>query len=222
MEVRYTVYNRRKFDDNRSIRVDSFPDTCPLCHYSLQADPITANMHERFLQIVFWCPREDCGSFFIGIYTHNDYITNFRLLVPSKHKPTEFGDEIKGVSPSFIEIYNQSLRAEKSEMILIAGVGYRKALEFLIKDFLIAYLDHPREEITKKHLGPCINDYIDDENIKNVAKRAAWLGNDEAHYDRKWEDKDISDLKKLIDATVFWMSHYILTQKMISEMPGPK
>ena len=41
-----------------------------------------------------------------------------------------------------------------------------------------------------------ISRYIDDSNIKNVAKRAVWLGNDETHYIRKWEDKDLSFLKK--------------------------
>jgi hypothetical protein len=36
------------------------------------------------------------------------------------------------------------------------------------------------------------------------------LGNDELHYVRKWENKDINDLKKLIDATL----HYISLEKL--------
>ena len=36
----------------------------------------------------------------------------------------------------FLTIYNQSLSAEDNNLDQIAGIGYRKALEFLIKDYL--------------------------------------------------------------------------------------
>lgn len=32
-----------------------------------------------------------------------------------------------------------------------------------------------------------------------------WLGNDETHYVRRWEEKDLSDLKRLISMTVSWI-----------------
>ena len=64
-----------------------------------------------------------------------------------------------------------------------------------------------------------ITKYIDDSNIKNVAKRAVWLGNDETHYIRKWEDKDLSFLTKLIDLTIHWIEAEELTKTMIEEMP---
>jgi len=48
-------------------------------------------------------------------------------------------------------------------------------------------------------LSACIQQYIDNEKIKLVSKRAVWIGNDETHYVRKWIEKDIEDLKRLID-----------------------
>ena len=54
--------------------------------------------------------------------------------------------------------------------------------------------------------------------MKECAKRAAWLGNDETHYTRKWEDKDVKDLKLLVHLTVNWIDNVLLTQKYISEM----
>jgi len=81
----------------------------------------------------------------------------------------------------------------------IAGPGYRKALEFLIKDYAShLYPDH-RDEIEDSFLGKVISEYIKEEKrIVEASKRATWLGNDETHYKRKWEDKDIHDLRELI------------------------
>jgi hypothetical protein len=50
------------------------------------------------------------------------------------------------------------------------------------------------------------------------AKRAAWLGNDEIHYVRKWEDRDINDLKILIELTCGWVRNNLLTEKYMAEM----
>lgn len=54
-------------------------------------------------------------------------------------------------------------------------------------------------------LGQCINDYIDDDKIKKSSKVSAWLGNDETHYIKKFEDKDINDLKRFIDTVVYFI-----------------
>jgi len=36
-----------------------------------------------------------------------------------------------------------------------------------------------------------------DTNVKAVANRATWLGNDETHYEKKYEQLDIKHLKEL-------------------------
>lgn len=47
-------------------------------------------------------------------------------------------------------------------------------------------------------MGKVIAEYIEEKRILEASKRAAWLGNDETHYKRKWEDRDIHDLRELI------------------------
>ncbi len=54
--------------------------------------------------------------------------------------------------------------------------------------------------------------------IKGMAERAIWLGNDETHYVRRWADKDIKDLKNLIDLTVYFISMKIKAKKYKKEM----
>jgi hypothetical protein len=125
------------------------------------------------------------------------------------------------ISPQFSEIYDQAYQAEQFGLSLIIGPAYRKSLEYLIKDYAISTVssDGDKEDILKSFLSSVIDKYIDDARIKRVAKRAAWLGNDETHYVRKWEDKDIEDLKLLISMTTDWIQLIELSKKFESDMP---
>lgn len=102
----------------------------------------------------------------------------------------------------------------------MVGIGLRKALEFLVKDFAISENPGKVDEIQKNLLGACIDKYINDTNVKECAKRAAWLGNDETHYVRKWGNKDIEDLKLLVRLTVNWLESHLLTKQYIASMPS--
>ena len=92
----------------------------------------------------------------------------------------------------------------------IAGIGYRKALEFLIKDYCIDKNKEQEEKIKKEPLSQVITNYILSDKIKNFAKASIWIGNDETHYVRKYEDKDIKDLKRFISATVAYITYELI------------
>jgi hypothetical protein len=132
-----------------------------------------------------------------------------------------FKPSITELSPDFCFIYNEAYAAEQMELNQISGVGYRKSLEFLVKDYLISLNSDKAENIKNNTLGNCIND-IEDTRIKEIAKRATWLGNDETHYIRKWESKDVSHLKILIDLCINWIDTDIETKKILEDMPDPK
>lgn len=157
-------------------------------------------------------------QFFLG----NAYNRSHAVLThtyPQSIQPKEFNSEIKDLSPDFVAIYNQSLHAEQEKLDRICGVGFRKALEHLLKDYIIS--EHPDKEETVKAIHSiqrCINEYIDNTDIKDMSERATWLGNDETHYVRKWEDKDIQDLKNLIDITVYFISMKIKAKRYKQEM----
>ena len=84
----------------------------------------------------------------------------------------------------------------------LCGIGYRKALEFLVKDYAIS--NHPefKEQIESFPLSKCITDYIDNEKIKTLAKASTWLGNDATHYVKIHESYGINDLKTFVHAFV--------------------
>jgi len=102
----------------------------------------------------------------------------------------------------------------------VAGVGYRKSLEYLIKDYCINQNPGREEDIKKRPVAQVIEGFVVNDNVKNCAKRAVWLGNDETHYVRKWLDKDVRDLKLLIQITVNLTRQEVITKNLLDEMSG--
>jgi hypothetical protein len=199
------------------VAYDKEPNKCPFCHDKITPRRYSAYNGTNGLEIVYRCSSDECQRVFIGIYENG---SPFRLIGTSIgiHEPRKFSNNIIDLSPNFAEIYNQALTSEHYKLEHISGIGYRKALEFLIKDYLISKFPDKEEKIKDKFLGKCIQQDVDNQNLKDIAERAAWLGNDETHYVRKWETKDVSDLKKLIDVSVHWIEMELLTEQYKSEM----
>ncbi|WP_243349019.1 DUF4145 domain-containing protein [Parabacteroides sp. FAFU027] len=209
---------------NGPVEIEGHPNHCPFCHQVITPNYLYGHLNYDTLEVILICPNNVCNKSFIGYYDeinipYNRYYQYNNQTSLGNLKEKEFSETINSISTNFTLIYNQSLAAEQYQLIEICGVGYRKALEFLIKEYLIQKNKSEQEKIEKKLLGSCINEYVDDVRIKKVAKRAVWLGNDETHYIRKWEGKDLSDLKKLIDLTVHWIEMEALTKSFEIEMP---
>lgn len=199
------------------------PEVCPVCVRSVC--PIQTNCGFVFgkrLEVVYRCPRAVCSRLFIAIYEINWYQgTKLIDIVPISNQATSYGPIILEISPTFAKIYSQAETAHSSKLDEIAGVGFRRSLEFLLKDYLIStHLDlEIQKQIKRQPLAACINNYVKNDNIKAVSSRAVWLGNDETHYVRKWENKDIGDLKKLISMTVNWIELEHHTLELQKDMP---
>lgn len=206
-------------------RLEQTPDTCPQCHRSVHPKLIAiASLRDlQKAQAVFRCTHQRCQQLFIGNYTASGgnasrWYWRLASVAPVSVQHTNFPETVSSVSPIFVQIFNQTVEAESRNLDQLVGIGLRKALEFLVKDFAVSENPGKEAEIRNTMLGNCISQYISDPNIKECAKRAAWLGNDETHYTRKWETKDVSDLKLLVRLTVNWIDNSLLTKKYISEM----
>lgn len=216
---------------NKNFRYNTDPDKCPICHRSIKPELLCSSNYENgavsILQNVYKCPDSGCHQVFIGTYTKSFDLGPSGLgrqhelhqTAPFKPQSSDIPKEVDEISPNYRILFNQSEAAEKYRLDQIAGAGYRKSLEFLIKDYAILNFPNAKEEIKDIFLGKVIDTYISDENIKQCAKRAAWLGNDETHYIRKWDEKDINDLKALIKLTQAWIYTNLLTKKYLETMP---
>ena len=203
------------------------PDKCPICSHSIEPVLISSRFHEFDNGLILFTAFFECTfcrKSFITSYSleltrtttsGNKYYGAIKLLntAPTHSKVQEFPECINVNYNSFVKIYNQSLEAESYNLDEIAGVGYRKALEFLIKDFLILHEHKDENKVKPTALGTCINTMIDNPQLKIVASRATWLGNDQTHYEQKYTDKDINDLKRLIKLSVNWIEMIYLTEE---------
>ena len=199
--------------DGHHIGVERYSIICPNCGTRISPEYLCADSRTGVL--FCRCPVGDCGTHFMlrQHSTWQDLLPNHSLM-----KET-FSPIITELSSAFVKIYNEAYAAEQMSLMEICGVGYRKALEFLVKDYAIVGKDEETvEKIKKSFLGPCIESYVTDARIKEVAKRAVWLGNDETHYVRKWENKDVQDLKGLIRLTIRWVEQEKETERLLEEM----
>lgn len=201
-------------------------DMCPICKSKIAPVHLAASLNTENTASVFsYC--QSCHQTFVTQYQiclekEGSSLFNAQSVIysePNRFSKHIFDDRITTLSPQFDKIYNQALAAETYNLDEIAGLGYRKSLEFLIKDFAIH--EHPEEEeaIKNKPLAQCIKSYISDERITTLAERSAWIGNDEAHYIRKQEDRDVSDMKTFIQAIVYFIGMILITEDASSMTP---
>ena len=214
-------------DHDNSVIVDAIPDECPVCERGIDARFLGAyGKHDlrrgHFIQSIHQCPREECQAVFIAYYTSgswygsgrgNDHVFLHKTFVRSYVEDEIFDEEIEKLSPKFVQIFTQASIAENTGLKDICGMGYRKALEFLIKDYLILLKPKEKTAIETHSLGWLIANKIENERIKQTAGLAKEAGNDETHYIRKIEQLTVEDLKKLIRLTTHWIVDELLTKE---------
>lgn len=202
------------------------PNDCPICRSKINPHLKTynANIGKDKLQAVFQCNDNECNRYFIGYYLRDlDRNLVLKNVEPKYYQNIEFTDFIKKTSSKFISIYNEAGEAKERHLDQISGPGFRKAFEFLIKDY--AKSKSKKEEydkIERTWSNDIVKNYIEDERIQKVAERALWVGNDETHYLKIWKDKDLNDLLNLIDLTIHWIEIEHGTEKYQNEMPNKK
>ncbi len=218
------IAHRRKAEPT-TIALEELPDKCPRCHRAIDAlhRDGDAFLSENWLtlDVIFRCPSENCGRIFVATYTKPSYpFPSYKLdlCIPQVFQGKVFHASILEMSASFVKIYSQALKAESLQLNEICGAGFRRSLEFLIKDYLIRCMPEKENEIKSAALGVCINNYFPDSNVKSCAARAVWLGNDETHFIRKYTEHDLSDLKMLIELTVHWMVSEIVTRDYVASL----
>lgn len=201
------------------------PTSCPSCNVSLDPKFVfcshycSENRSPGCFAVMYFCTS--CKHFFISEYSFHDFSTGsnsvidafFNRSFPLTVVPKDFSEDIIDLSPSFVDIYNQSYAAEQYGLTEICGMGYRKALEFLVKDFLIQTNPEAEDTIKSLMLGKCIHDYIDNPGIKTLATASAWIGNDETHYVQKNDDYGIEHLKEFITAMISLIQIHISIDK---------
>lgn len=194
--------------NNRAVTPLDIPSSCPHCGRTMSPKVYEGysrnlmNDNPRTVGVLAQCSFDDCGKYF-GL--EFKFIGGKWTNVKGTYKPEikiELPENIEKVSPDFVEIYSQATVAESEGLDQIAGVGYRKSAEFLIKDYAIRKFPDDESSIKKKLLGAVIKKYLNEfPRLQQLSTAIAWIGNDETHYVRRHDNKDINDLKRFIKAS---------------------
>lgn len=205
-------------------------ELCPHCgknmspriHYGMsQSTFVSLNYFNEQISeddavIMFSCVL--CDKYFVRMFNLNTSdVYGYPSEIGLTYNPpikANIPNEIKDISNKFSDIYMQALKAKKAGLDQIYGMGLRKALEFLAKDFAIHLEPEKKEEITKNQLGYVIKNFFKDyPNIIKLFQAASWIGNDEVHYDRKIPNEDAETIFKFISVIMMQVSSQLIYEK---------
>jgi len=182
----------------------SKPCICPYCGIGTDATVIknvVFDLHNNTMLLARTCKCTSCEKiFFYACYRDKDEGDNAPMVCIYPNLNSAYKDDtIEKFSPRFIDMYNQSLRAESRNDIELAATGYRSALEFLVKDYAIKELGEPEGEVITYNLNNAIGKYLKQEDLANSADVIRVLGNDFTHYVRNYPQHDFEILKDYMD-----------------------
>jgi hypothetical protein len=203
------------------VTIDRRPDMCPICQTRITPNVMTGGVggriYEGNLTVVFICPSDSCREYFFGYYEKKNGQYAYLTCRPKETAVPRLPDFVVRISANYCEMYDECYRAEAQGLRQVAGFGYRKALEFLIKDYLVSRRPEDRAAIEGTPLATCIETYVGDANVRDVGRRAVWLGKDESQ--RNWTDKDLRDLKSVLELVLRWIETEYLTAELLKTMP---
>ena len=186
---------------DRECRFD-LPDICPWCDRGISPILLTNTSSVEGSEVGFIAACPVCKHLFFSLYTvfehYRGNLSSQMLSSPQIQLPqSPIPPEIKQHYPDFYQIYEQASVAEIGGLDKICGMAYRKALEILVKQYLIQQTPDNEEVLLNEPLGRSIA-RIHFEKIRNLAKAISWIGNDQTHTVQKHPDYNIPEMKKFM------------------------
>ena len=204
-----------------SRRFAEVPENCPLCHHHIDPRRLTANAtssDNTAVDFAFQCPRAECRHVFVGQYRLGpDGEYDLLSVSPLTARREDFSPEIRAFCPPFVEVHHQAQEAEARGLHQLAAMGFRNALELLVKEHAMREDPEAAEAIWTMPLGACVARYVADPTIQACAARAAWLDDGDALHLRHWESRDPTELRTLVRLTVNWLENVLLARKYFAE-----
>lgn len=208
------------------------PTICPHCHHGSDFNYVSQGQTffdgSIHLYVVWLCPIDSCKRLNCAYYSSSPSYLDFQYLrtLDGTIKEYNVPERVKNLSEKFEITYNQSAIAEHNNLTEIAGMGYRKAIEYLIKDYLISIKPDEEENIKKLLLMKCITQLLPAEGMhitmKETLERCIWLGNDHSHYVAYHTDFSIVDMKALISLVLIQINAILEYQFYIENIQPKK
>ncbi len=190
-------------------------DNCPYCNkviFPSIKTYIPSNMF-KLVSVIMLCPS--CNNDYFEKFIRIDENPNYKFyksfeVYPYPEPQINLPKEIEDLFPQFYKIYIESVTAENHNLHEICGMGYRKAVESLVKQYAIELYPDDIEKIQKETLMQTINRFPSPK-IVTLATAATWLGNDQVHLITQHPEYDIQELKSFISVLC---SHIIAEKEL--------
>lgn len=201
------------------------PTLCPQCEFS--NNPITELIGFKEVNSYIICAyTHACTSCHKYHFTVQKYLQKRNLGVIMNYPETsntKFDEVISKTSKKFIDIYQQAELAESHNCYELAGMGYRAALEVLIKDYALNVLHDNKQYIEQLNLNNAIEHYFKgkDYEINNITANIVRInGNNFVHWDKP-EDfnskKALDTLKEYFNIFLEVITAKIKTKNIINK-----
>ncbi|WP_319217256.1 DUF4145 domain-containing protein [uncultured Trichococcus sp.] len=215
------IYKRVPFNNNSytitttiSIQI---PSLCPHC--AVSNNPVNELLFVQtldslnFIGIKHRCTA--CNKHSFTLQTVAEKAGSIVSEYPSARSQI-FDEKIETLSPRFVNIYNQAYAAEQMNHIELAGMGYRSAMEILIKDYALSFELASKADISKNNLNRSIETYFkDDQHSFISADVVRMFGNGFTHWDQDEESLSLEELKAYLEIFI----QAILIKLMIKYPP---
>ena len=176
---------------------------CPWCGVGtdgMQSSVMYTTYGEKniFLALNYRCTA--CGKYYVATYDWDRISTDAIFLKvlpePTAQPPSA---QLVELSPRFAEMHMQAASAASNGHLDLAAIGFRSALELIVKDYGIKELHCDPAKAGQMKLADAIAAFLHQENLLNCADVVRMLGNDYAHYCRKYSNIDFDTLKVYYD-----------------------
>lgn len=185
---------------------------CPWCNVAIKPIMNTSSICAASLYTILECPR--CHQYYFELFQDSGRLDYYRQnifesisIFPNPIPTLDIPTDIETYYPDFYRIYEEAARAESLKLNEICGMGYRKALEYLVKHYAIERNEELKDDIEEEKLIQTIKRL--DTRLATLATAAAWLGNDQTHIVKKHPDHDLAQLKAFVAA----LCQFILSEK---------
>lgn len=191
-------------------------EICPYCNKAIFPEINVANFSNNYnhASCIMSCPA--CSEEFFVKFRRDEtlitYTYDYYEVLPFPKPQINLPADFQELFPEFYKIYLEAAQAESYNLLEICGMGYRKALEALVKQYAIELFPDDTEVIQNEMLMPTIKRFASPK-IVTLATAATWLGNDHAHLITKHPDYDLEALKTFINV----LCQYIQSEKEINK-----
>lgn len=183
------------------------PNICPRCsaivyfeeaaYYQWRNKNFGFDHQSAVLLLCPHCRQISCVEF--------DELGNYHIYPEKREFHLDSG--IESTYPRFAKIYKQALTAESFGLDELSGMGMRKAVEALIKQFAAEKSPDQKDKIEKETLKQVI-DNLDIQDVQLLALANTYLGNDFTHLIPKHPGYTLQDLKNFIEALQYFILMY--------------